>query len=323
MISIIVPIYKVEAYLKRCLDSLLNQEYQDFELVLVDDGSPDQCGEMCDEFAEKDSRIRVIHKENGGLSDARNAGLAVASGDYVTFVDSDDWVAPGYLGKMYAALMQEGADICECIAVSTDSEVMIENLGSGARTSFTTEEGLKVLILDTELHQHVWNKLYKREMIEGILFEKGKTNEDEFWTYRVFGRAQKIVKLDIILYYYFQRPGSIMGESYSLKRLDVLDAKVERQRYMEKYFPVLFDIAGLNLYWSCIYAGQMSLKYLDKVDFKVAKKKIDKIVKIVKDLPNLKDIIKLEPVKSRLWPTLARISFWNAVWLRSLLKKGR
>lgn len=121
-ISIVVPIYKVEAFLDRCVASLVNQTYQNLEIILVDDGSPDRCGQICDEWAKKDARIRVIHKENGGLSDARNAGIGIATGKYIAFIDSDDWVSKLYIEKLYQIMQLENGDIAECEIVRTVGE---------------------------------------------------------------------------------------------------------------------------------------------------------------------------------------------------------
>ena len=288
----------------------------------MDDGSPDECGLICDEYALKDPRIHVIHKSNGGLSDARNSGLFEAQGEYIAFIDSDDWAAPSFLSDMMEALQDTEADICECEVLRTSGE-------EGERPNpgiadvpvcvFNTEEALRELISDRILHQHVWNKLYRREVLQDILFEKGRTNEDEFWTYQVFGRARKVVKIDKVLYYYFQRPGSIMGENYSLKRLDALDAKEARQGYIQECFPALAGQAAVSLYGSCIYVGQMSLKHLDKKDFQTAREKIDSIRK---KIPDISSEMRKQSLKRQLWLRLSKISFWGTVRLKNLLRRG-
>ncbi|MBQ5951103.1 MAG: glycosyltransferase family 2 protein [Lachnospiraceae bacterium] len=331
MISVIVPIYNVEAYLPRCVDSLRMQTYADLEMILVDDGSTDRCGEICDAYAETDPRIRVVHKENGGLSDARNAGLQIASGGLIAFVDSDDWVSKDFLQRLYGALMQTGADICECGVVRTSGEAeepqasgteAPEKKDMSAKTEpvcFGTEDALRELIHDGVFHQTVWNKLYRRPCPDGILFEKGKTNEDEFWTYQVFGRAKKIAKIDDALYCYFQRPGSIMGTSYGLKRLDSLEAKAGRQTYIEKNFPALAGDARRSLIASCLYAGQMSLKNLRGEEQRKAREIIDG----VRDrFPLGKADLAGMGLKSGLWLRLSRLSFWGTVRVKNLLKKG-
>lgn len=320
-ISVIVPIYKVEQFLSRCIDSLLNQKYNNFELILVDDGSPDRCGVICDNYAEKDHRIKVIHKQNGGLSDARNEGLKIATGEYIAFVDSDDWVTTDYLSLMLDTLKETGSDICECDVLKTTEQatasqnVDVENITE----VYSTIPALQQLICDGVFHQHVWNKLYKRRCVEGILFPVGKTNEDEFWTYRVFGQAQKIVKTNRILYYYYQRESSIMGSGYSLKRLDALEAKEQRQRYIEKHYPALSKIAKINLFNSCIYNGQMTLKFLEGEHKKEA---IHSIGVLQSNICLSKREIKSLSGSEKLWIQMAKVNFWMLCRIKNLLGKG-
>lgn len=318
LISIIVPVYKVEPFLSRCVDSIIGQTFSDFELILVDDGSPDCCGEICDRYGTTDSRIHVIHKENGGLSDARNAGLEVVRGDYICFVDSDDWVSPQYLEKLLKNLQETDADICECEVNYTYGELCTE-ADHPQLTVFNTEQALRQLIQDGQLHQYVWNKIYRRDMIENIIFPKGKTNEDEFWTYQIFGRAQKVVKISDILYNYYQRDSSIMGTGFSLKRLDALEAKVRRQEYLECYFPKLKEKAKINLYFSCVYAGQMTLRFLKNQEKKKAKEKIDGYVKICK---LKKDEVIALTGGSKFWYRILRKHFWLGCKLRNIAGRG-
>lgn len=319
MISIIVPIYKVEKYLKRCVNSLLAQSYSDFELILVDDGSPDNCGNICEEYAAKDTRIRVIHKENGGLSDARNAGLGIAKGEYIAFVDSDDWVATNYLETLHKVIELTDSDICECEVFKTTGEIEKYEKSEEKYTSYSSEKALELLICDKILHQYVWNKLYKRSCLKDIRFAMGKTNEDEFWTYQIFGNARRITKISNVLYYYFQRESSIMGNHYNLKRLDALEAKSLRQQYIEEKFPALIKVSKINLFESCIYSGQMTLKFLEKNEKKQAKKTIDNIRKQYSyDIRLLLQMGGSE----RVWCGMAKINFWGLCKLKNLLGKG-
>lgn len=320
MISIIVPIYKVEKFLSRCIDSLLGQTYSDFELILVDDGSPDRCGEICDRYAQVDSRIRVIHKENGGLSDARNTGLSLVQGDYISFVDSDDWVAPQYLERLLKGLLTARADICECEVYRTSGDAFDEAISSKLQVqAFGSLLALKQLILDGEFHQHVWNKLYRREVIGDISFPGGKTNEDEFWTYQVFGKAGKIAKIADVLYNYYQRPNSIMGAEYSLKRLDSLEAKKQRQQYVERFFPELKLIAKINYYFSCVYAGQMAVKALSPEELDVARRCINEHVK---SCELQRDEIAALTGGSKLWYQILQGNFWLGCRLRNFMGRG-
>lgn len=319
MISVIVPIYKVEKYLKRCVNSLLAQSYSDFELILVDDGSPDNCGNICEEYAAKDKRIRVIHKENGGLSDARNVGLGIAKGEYIAFVDSDDWVATNYLETLLKVIELTDSDICECEVLKTTGEIEKYKKSDEQYTSYSSEKALELLICDKILHQYVWNKLYKRSCLKGIPFAVGKINEDEFWTYQVFGNARRITKISNVLYYYFQRGSSIMGNHYNLKRLDALEAKSLRQQYIEEKFPALTEVSKINLFESCIYSGQMTLKFLEKNEKKQAKIIIDNIRKQYSC--NIRLLLQMGG-SERLWCGIAKINFWGLCKLKNLLGKG-
>ena len=266
LVSVIVPVYKVEPYLNRCVDSIVSQTYTNLDIILVDDGSPDGCPAVCDAWAEADPRIRVVHKQNGGLSDARNAGLAIANGDFIAFIDSDDFVAPTFVKALYTAICNTGADIAECAVTNV--------LGDGTAISVRSvesplvcdrEQALRRLVLEDGVYQTVWDKLYKRSVIEGILFEIGKQHEDEYWTYLVLDRIEKIAVLPETLYYYLQRSSSIMGVGYSMKRLDGLQARFLRMEYLQKYA----SVAGLvcqHFILDCMWHYQCAERYLDGND---------------------------------------------------------
>ena len=269
LISIIVPAYRVEPYLAGCIDSLLAQTYTNTEIILVDDGSPDDCPGLCDRYAVRDSRIRVIHKENGGLSDARNAGLAVANGRRIAFVDSDDRVHPCYLQYLSEAMEQTKADIVECGFIRThDPKRIMQDIPTPEVKVYTPEVALKELMQEGIFRQVVWNKLYRREVLEGILFEKGKYHEDEFFTYQVFGRANKLVRIQADLYDYLQRSDSIMQAGFSLKNLDGLEGKARRQDYIRANYPALEAVGAADLAsWMVLY-GERILRYLPKEEQK-------------------------------------------------------
>ncbi len=233
-ISVIVPVYKVEPYLRRCIDSILGQTFRDFELILVDDGSPDGCPAICDEYAEKDSRIRVIHKENGGLSSARNAGLdwmfENSDSAYLTFIDSDDYVEPEYLEELYKALIDNDADVSLCgyYRVGDGQERIYENF-SGC-DAFDGIEACKMVNKAQEGHTLfvvACAKLYKRDMFEDIRYPVGKIHEDEFITYRILYKAHCVVELGRCLYAYTVNREGIMCSGFSLKRYDVVEALEE------------------------------------------------------------------------------------------------
>lgn len=254
LISVIVPVYNVKDYLNRCVESIVAQTYQNLEIILVDDGSTDGSGALCDEWATKDSRIRVIHKPNGGLSDARNAGMAAANGQYWAFLDSDDWIEPHMYQLLYSNLKEKGADIVECCWEKCGENDFVSNYSGEAVSCLevTSEQAISELMHDGVFRQTVWNKLYDAEVIKGELFPIGRIHEDEAWTYRVFGNAKKLVHIDVSLYRYFQREGSIIHQSYSLKRLHGLLAKRERAEYIKERFPGLYGEALAAYAWGCL-----------------------------------------------------------------------
>ena len=212
-ISIIVPVYKVEAYLDTCVKSLVSQTFRDLEIILVDDGSPDGCGELCDVWADRDERIRVIHQKNGGLSAARNSGIRAASGGYISVIDSDDWVDPEMMECLLQALEQEHADIAVCGFVHEyegSSEPGGEVLpGEGVLTrrealaKVAGERGVPFIV--------AWNRLCRREIYDKVLFPEGKIHEDELTAHEILGAAERIVTVDRAFYHYLHRARSIMS----------------------------------------------------------------------------------------------------------------
>ena len=260
LISVIVAIYHVEQYLNRCVESLVNQTYSNLEIRLVDDGSPDNCPKMCDDWVQKDSRIKVIHKGNGGLSDARNAGMQIANGDVICFIDSDDWIDLKAFEVMLNVMQDDESDIISCGVKWVDEDGDLLRLVSvNEHEMLNTHESMQELLHDGKLKQHVWNKLYRRNVIENIPFEKGKYHEDVFWSYQVIGRAKNISVIPDSFYNYVQRSDSIMGESYSPKRLDALDAMQLRCEYIKTHFPDLFYNSLQNYMGSCLYHLQLAL----------------------------------------------------------------
>lgn len=307
MISVIVPIYNVEKYLARCVDSIVNQTYKNLEIILVDDGSPDRCPQMCDDYAEKDSRIKVVHKKNGGLSDARNEGMAVATGEYISFIDSDDYVSDDFFECLLDVMNKENSDIAECSVVKFYEDNRFDEFSDDLSVkTYDTQDAMSALIAENPFHQHVWNKLYKTELVKDIPYAVGKLNEDEFWTYRVFGRANKVARINKTMYYYFQRSSSIMGVGYNIRRLDALEGKANRQKYIENNFPDLSTQAKIDLYGSCMFAYQSVLKFMSGAD----KKKALELIRKYRKMYNLSfDEIKLADKSARKYFYLAKCNF--------------
>lgn len=241
LISVIVPVYRVEAYLDRCVRSILEQTYTNLEIILVDDGSPDRCPQMCDAWARQDQRIRVIHKANGGLSDARNAGMASATGKYIAFVDSDDWVSGQYLERLYQTIQETGERLSACdvrIVEEADAQSVEDSKAAGKMEIYSAEnafsqEGWK------KIRAVAWNKLYHRDLLQGEAYPMGKHHEDEFFTYRIVDKAERVAYVNEKLYFYMQRQGSIMHD-FSIKRLDALDAYFERLELYRTKYPKLY-----------------------------------------------------------------------------------
>ena len=264
-ISVIVPVYKVEPYLDRCLQSIVGQTYQSLEILLVDDGSPDNCPAMCDAWAERDSRIKVIHKSNGGLSDARNAGMAAASGEYVSFIDSDDWIEPEMMERLLKAMIKDQSDIAACtVKIVWEDNTPPQLMTVQENCVLEREEAQRALLKETLLKQPVWYKLYKTDLVKKIPFDVGKYHEDVFWSYQAVGAATRVSVIDYPGYNYHQRSGSIMGEGYSLKRLDAVEASERRYEYLKREFPSMEREAKLAVVSKCIYHGQMAMKYLSE-----------------------------------------------------------
>ena len=295
-VSIIVPVYQVENYIRQCIDSILVQTFTDFELILVDDGSKDKSGQICDEYAVLDQRVKVIHKENGGLSDARNCGMDQAVGNYFMFVDSDDYIAPTMLEYLYKALMNKEADIAVCnflhffeedrkrdFSTNIQSEVL-----SGAEI-FYSRKNERVYGIWTV----AWNKLYKRETLGNVRFRFGKYHEDEFWANDIYQLDIKIVTIPECLYYYRQRDNSIMGKKSAARNLDIIEALQERiYIYLKK--PEYADQAYKVLVFSLEYLAESKKLITNKDEenqFLQAEKKTKDMIKRLKKM-------KLSKIKS-------------------------
>lgn len=280
LISVIVPVYNVEKYLPQCIDSLLNQTTKNLEIILVDDGSLDDSGKICDEFSEKDNRIIVIHKENGGLSSARNAGLEIAKGNYIGFVDSDDWLNESMYEILLKIIKDSDSDISCCKFFKTaDSEEKIPATDNEIIQSFNNVEGLNNFYTDLYTQTVVaWNKLYKRELFNNVIYPVGKIHEDEGTTYKLFYKANKITYTNKPLYYYRITPNSITTSKFSKKRLDIIDIYDEKIRFMKDinnttlYSKTLkwYLFSLINCYFECSKNIQDSQAYLTSIKVKIS-----------------------------------------------------
>ena len=299
LISVIIPVYKVEAYLTACVESVLAQTYQNLELILVDDGSPDNCPQMCDVFAARDSRVRVIHKENGGLSSARNAGIGVARGEYLAFLDSDDLWSPLFLERLYRAIQETGADFsvclfrqfCEAPAVLTPEESKTEVLTQRqAFECFFNERNVNMVVAP--------NKLYRRCLFDAVRYPVGKIHEDEAVIHEIIGGAKTVAWVEEAHYHYRQAPGSITTSQFSLKRLDETYAKEQRIAWLEAHG--MHDLADRT---RVIYLSNLMRLYRtvhQELDDKTAARKAcSKLYATFKSVYNT-ELVRQESLKMRL-----------------------
>ena len=252
-VCVIVPVYRVEQYLHRCVDSILAQTYADFELVLVDDGSPDNSGAICDSYAVRDSRIHVIHQENGGLSAARNAGIdwTVEHSDcqWLTFIDSDDWIHPQMLEILLDMVQSNEKKVSICSYLETAEMVHSEELVHPAPVLWTPENFFVECNTNAVI---AWGKLYHRSCFGQVRYPVGKIHEDEFTTYRILFEEPEIIVTDVPLYYYFQNAAGITKSQWNPRRLDALEAQQQQIAYFrEKGFIRAHDSVAV---W---YAGKL------------------------------------------------------------------
>ena len=265
LISVVVPVYNVEEYLNRCVDSILNQTFTDFELILVDDGSPDNCGKICDEYAEKDNRVRVIHKPNGGLSDARNAGIEWAlknsDSEWITFIDSDDWVHPQYLELLLKAACDSGTSISICSYVSTDKQTNDTKIFDSKFEIHNTEK----FYIEKNVNAVVaWGKLYKKKDFTEIRYPVGKIHEDEFTTHKILFKYDNVAFVNEELYYYFTNPEGIMNSKWSPKRIDVLEAFEEKIDFFAKKQLINLKENDIRVYVGLIARQSNELKSVEE-----------------------------------------------------------
>ena len=254
LVSVIVPVYNVEKYLKRCVESILAQTYKNLEIILIDDGSTDGSGKMCDKWKEKDERVEVYHKQNGGLSDARNYGLDRAKGKYIILIDSDDYVADGYVEKLLKNMLDYKCDIATC------GEVLFVNNISKSKNDIKIEkmaskEALEKMLYQSELNNSAWGKLYKKELFDGIRYPYGKIYEDIGTTYRLIMTSDSIIVSDEELYYYRQRKDAISKADFSRNTLDIVEMVDKMGKDVIKAHPDLEKAVNsrkLNAYYFVI-----------------------------------------------------------------------
>ena len=262
-ISIIVPVYKVEAYLPKCIESIMHQTYRDLEIILVDDGSPDKCGEICDQYAQKDGRIHVIHKKNGGVARARNDGLEYANGDYISFIDSDDWIAENAYEILYQGLKQYDADcaVGKCVTVIDKNGTLSPKKNSDSPVRCETAfEAMKHVLLSGSA---VWNRLFKREVFQQIRFPLDRVNDDEVVALHAYAECKNIVFLNQDTYYYRIRQDSITTSKFSIRNVDCYYNSVDNLNFIRQRAPELEKCAEYKCVKAMLYC-YVNLRKLKK-----------------------------------------------------------
>ena len=232
-VSIIIPVYKTESYLKRCIDSVRRQDYENLEIILVDDGSPDESGRICDDISSQDARIRVIHKENGGLSSARNAGIEIATGEYICFIDSDDYVARDYVSTLYYLITKHNADLSKINYIEVSNDNYDGRDGKSKEVVFegkNVEEAYFDLRVDSAC---VF--MYKRQLVGETRFPIGKTSEDIPFNFEIFQKAKKLVYMDVNKYYYYHNPESISNGPLDMNMFNYLYFRKDIYDFYKKH----------------------------------------------------------------------------------------
>lgn len=274
LISVVVPVYKVEDYLKKCVDSIINQTYTNLEIFLVDDGSPDNCGKICDEYQEKDKRIKVIHKENGGLSDARNSAIDQAKGELITFIDSDDYIENDYIELLYNNLKNNDCDISTCSYQCFYDKVELDKTDEKI-TVFTSEEALENMFYQKQTTTSAWGKLYKIKLFNEVRYPKGKICEDLDTTYKLFAKSKKIVISSLKKYYYLQRTNSIINSKFSTKRMDAIDFAKKTVKFIKQKYPKILQSAYNRLFMEAVFI----IIQIPKTEYKKEQNELKKIIK--------------------------------------------
>lgn len=277
LISVIVPVYNVEQYLEKCVNSITNQTYRNLEIILVDDGSTDNSGKICDHLAKNDSRIKVIHKKNGGVAEARNFGIDVATGENISFIDSDDYINSKYFEILYKAMVANNAEIviCDYIKFEEDKEI---------KTSIN--ENCKIVSHDKYSifsdyynmgHKHEkiavpWGKVYKTKLFKNIRYPVGAKAEDELTQYKIFDKSQKTIEIKEKLYYYLRRNASLSSDWYTKPRIYMVNAFYEELNYFINKKDEKIELMVVNRLLR-------ELKYNYKLNLKITKKYGDEFIK--------------------------------------------
>ena len=279
LISIIIPVYNVEKYLRNCINSVIAQTYKNIEIILVDDGSLDTCPAICDEYAKKDLRINVIHKKNGGLSDARNTGIELAKGKYITFIDSDDDVSREYIEYLYELLIKNHTKMSIATHTVISNKKRISWGNGYTKKLLTTEECLDRMLCDQGFSISAWAKLYSKELFKEVRFPKGKLNEDNGTTYKLVLQCEKIAYGNKSIYNYYKRENSITTSKFNLKKIDLVELTDKMCNEIDRKYPNLKNSTNKKRVTSRFSVlRQMAVAKLNEEE-KVLEKEIVKYIK--------------------------------------------
>ncbi len=278
LISIVVPVYNVEKYLKKCIQSIINQTYKNLEIILVDDGSSDNSGKICDEFAQKDSRIKVIHKINGGQADARNKALDIMNGEWVSFVDSDDFIHSSHVENLYLQAVRNNSDICVCgFKIVDENYKIIKSIKINFSDSLNGNLAFKYS-LNSKIDPSLWNKIFKSSLFKSVRFVKGIYYEDRELIHRIFYKADRVSFLDSESYFYLERVGSTMNH-INKKKIDdrlimiaLIEDFLKKESILEKYQKDFAICYLLNVYLSASYQiAKYSPSYKNDIKYMFSK----------------------------------------------------
>ena len=309
LISVVVPVYKVEKYLEKCVKSILKQTYTNLEIILVDDGSPDKCGQLCDELAKTDDRIIVFHKENGGLSDTRNFGVERANGEYIGFVDSDDYIHESMYEELYKAIKKSGTAIVECGLTRVYKNTLRPHYeGEDYFLVLSKQEYLKEYLENKRLYGSAWCKLIHKDLAKKIKFSTGKIYEDAFYTLELLKTVDKYTLISGNYYYYYIRENSITTRPFCSKDMDYIEIMNRIEEYTISNFPIFKEQLLVRLSFAYISIFNQLLEvdgYKTKKEYKILKDKLkDNYFKVLvnKKAPkNLKVAILLLSINERLY----------------------
>lgn len=322
LISVIVPIYKVEEYLSRCVDSIINQTYNNLEIILVDDGSPDNCPKICDDYAKRDNRIKVLHLENGGAGAARNFGFMKSNGDYISYIDSDD-VLEKHFFEALISNFSDSVDIVECESVKfhTSDEILFPDFNVSAKVEeFRMLDSMLEHIKDRYFKQVIWNKLYRRNVVAGVLFPENRGIDDEYWTYQVIGNSRMLKHINLALYAYRQQEKSIMHNLNINRRLQAIEAKCIRHEYICNKLPEL-EVYSLESIVNIYMFHLQAMQRIDKNNYSIFKKNAENTLQENNIQLHVR-CFKSETVPQNFWMNLF-ICFPNlTVKIRNFLKIG-